>query len=447
MATKGRSDVRTLEEIYGTEAPVQRRRYDEALRAFDATYGPGEVFCFRAPGRVNLIGEHTDYNHGFVMPVALDKDVVLLARPRSDGVVHLQNLESRYPTLSFTINQDIAPGPVGDWGNYTRGAARELARRLDRELFGLDGLVVGRPPYGVPRGVGLSSSSAMTVAAAVALAYLNGWRPDTVTMAQLCSEAEWYVGTRGGIMDQFISLLGQRDCALFLDCRPDPAGQYRTQLVPLPRGYSILIADSGVRHSNVMGEYNHRVAACRAGVRLLQSPFPGIIHLRDVQDVPWGELAPVLPDEITVRDLADQGIDLGDLPGLVPSTQLKVRARCRHVWTENQRVEAAVAVLQDGDVTAFGQLLNEAHASARDDYEISCPELEILVETAREVEGVVGARLTGAGWGGCIVTVVRDDAVDAFQSYVAHTYPTRSGRSTTVFACRTASGAGECSVT
>jgi galactokinase len=438
--------VKTLEEVYGAEAPVQRRRYQEAIRAYETALGSGEVFCFRAPGRVNLIGEHTDYNQGFVMPVALDRDVLLLARPRADSVVYLRNVESRYRDLSFTIDRDVPPGPPGDWGNYARGAARELARRLNQELVGLDGLVVGRPPYGVPRGVGLSSSSAMTVAAAVALAHFNGWHPDEVTMAKFCSEAEWYVGTRGGIMDQFISLLGQRDRALFLDCRPDPHGQYRTQLVPLPQGYSILIADSGVRHSNVRGEYNHRVAACRAGVRLLASRFPGITHLRDVQDTPWRDLAPILPIETTVAELADQGIKLGDLPGLVANTRLKVRARCRHVWTENRRVEAAVMELRDGNASAFGRLLDEAHASARDDYEISCPELEVLVETAREVEGVVGARLTGAGWGGCIVAVVPDDSIEAFQAHVSKAYPARSGRSTTIFACRTASGAGRCAV-
>lgn len=434
--------MKNLEEVYGAEAPVQRRRYQEAIGAYETAFGSGEVFCFRAPGRVNLIGEHTDYNQGFVMPVALDRDVLLLARPRADNVVHLRNVESRYRELSFTIDRDVRPGPPGDWGNYARGAARELARRLDRELVGLDGLVVGRSPYGVPRGVGLSSSSAMTVAAAVALAHFNGWRPDEVTMATFCSEAEWYVGTRGGIMDQFISLLGQRDHALFLDCRPDPQGQYRTQLVPLPQDYSILIADSGVRHSNVRGEYNHRVAACRAGARLLASRSPGITHLRDVQDTPWSDLAPNLPMEITVGELADQGIELGDLPGLDANTRLKVRARCRHVWTENRRVEAAAVELRDGNASAFGRLLNEAHASARDDYEISCPELDYLVATAREVEGVVGARLTGAGWGGCIVAVVRDDAVETFQGHVRKVYPAKSGRSTTIFACRTASGAG-----
>jgi galactokinase len=436
----------TLQDVYDDEADAQRARYESALELFTSTYGPGVVQFFRAPGRVNLIGEHTDYNHGFVMPVALDRDILLLTRPRSDSVVRASNIEESFGPFSFTIARDIPPGPPGDWGNYAKGAAQELARRLGRELRGFDGLFAAQPPYGVPRGVGLSSSSAVTVVAAVALARLNDWQPDAVTMAQLCSEAEWYVGTRGGIMDQFISLLGQRDHALFLDCRPDVNGQYSTEQVPLPERCSVLIADSGVRHQNVRGEYNHRVAACRAGVRLLQARYPGITHLRDVQDVPWGDLAPVLPEETKVGELMEQGIDLGDLPGLTPETLLRVRPRCRHVWTENQRVEAAMVALRAGDVTTLGRLLNEAHASARDDYEISCPELESLVETAREVGGVIGARLTGAGWGGCIVAVVRDDAVETFEAYVSNEYPAKTGKSTAIFACRSAPGAGECSL-
>ncbi len=436
----------TLQDVYGEESAVQRRRYREAMAIFTSTFGPGRVLFFRAPGRVNLIGEHTDYNHGFVMPVALDKDIVLLTRPRSDNMVRLSNVEAGFPPFSFTISRDIPPGPPGDWGNYAKGAAQELARQLEPDLLGFDGLLVAEPPYGLPRSVGLSSSSAVTVVAAVALAQLNGWHPDSVTMARLCSEAEWYVGTRGGIMDHFISLLAQRDHALFLDCRPGPTGGYETEQIPLPHGYSILIADSGVRHENVRGEYNQRVAACRAGVKLLQRRYPGITHLRDVQDVPWEDLAPVLPEETTVGELTEQGMELGDIPGLAQHTPLKVRPRCRHVWTENRRVEEAVDALSAGDVATFGRLLDGAHASARDDYEISCPELESLLRTAREVDGVVGARLTGAGWGGCIVAVVRDDAVEDFGAHVSSEYRARTGKTTAVFACRTAPGAGECSL-
>ena len=434
-----------LQAIYGEHSQVQLPRYLKARQAFAAIYGPGDMFFFRAPGRVNLIGEHTDYNHGFVLPVALDKDILLLARPRADNLVRLSDWEADYPPLSFRIGPDIPAAPLGDWGNYARGAAQELARRLGRTLRGLDGLVVGQPPFGVPRQVGLSSSSALTVVVAVALARLNDWQPERAALAQLCSEAEWYVGTRGGIMDQFIALLGQRDHALFLDCRPDGAGSYPMSQIPLPQDYRLLIADSGVHHKKVVkGAYNQRVAACRAGVGFLRPAFPGITHLRDVQGVPWAELAVCLPEETTPRQVREGGIDLGDIPGLDPDTPLPVRARCRHVWTENGRVEAAVAAMRAGDVPALGRLLDEAHASARDDYEISCPELEILVEAANQVPGVVGARLTGAGLGGCIVALVHRDATAAFEAHVSHRYQAETGRATTIFACQSGPGAGEC---
>jgi galactokinase len=435
----------TLQTIYGDQSDVQTRRYSNAKEAFTATYGPGDVLAFRAPGRVNLIGEHTDYNHGFVLPVALDKDTLLLARPRVDGTVRLSNLEDEFTSLSFAISSDIPTAPLGDWGNYARGAAQELTRQLGRNLRGMDGLVVGQPPYGVPRKVGLSSSSSLTVVVALALAHINDWHPERTELAQLCSEAEWYVGTRGGIMDQFIALLGQRDHALFLDCRPVADGQYAMDQIPLPKDYSLLIADSGVHHQKVVrGAYNQRVASCRAGVGLLRPHFPGITHLRDVQNILWTELAEWLPEETTVREISEQGIDLSDVPGLTPDTSLEVRARCRHVWTENQRVETAVTALAAGDVATLGRLLNEAHASARDDYEISCPELDILVNAACEVDGVVGARLTGAGLGGCIVAVVHQDAVSDFEAHVCNRFQAQLGRETTIFACQSGPGAGEC---
>jgi galactokinase len=435
----------TLQTIYGAQSDLQLHRYLTAKETFNTIFGSGEVLAFRAPGRVNLIGEHTDYNHGFVLPVALDKDILLFARPRSDRTVRLSNPEAEFPSQSFTISCDIASAPPGDWGNYARGAAQELTRRLGRDLRGLDGLVVGQTPYGVPRQVGLSSSSALTVVFAVALAHINGWHPERMALARLCSEAEWYVGTRGGIMDQFIALLGQRDHALFLDCQPVESGQYQTNHIPLPKDFNLLIADSGVHHQKVVkGAYNRRVAACRAGVGFLRSHFDGITHLRDVQGVPWDDLAERLPEETTVSQIIAQDIDLGDVPGLTPDTPLKVQARCRHVWTENQRVEAAVTALVAGDVATLGRLLNEAHASARDDYEISCPELEILVNAAREVDGVVGARLTGAGLGGCIVAVVHRDAVSDFETHVSKQFQAQVGRPTTIFACQSGPGAGEC---
>jgi galactokinase len=430
-----------LDEIYGDGAGDQRSRYTAALDTFRALYGPGAVQIFRAPGRVNLIGEHTDYNHGYVMPAALDKDVLLLARPRGDGESHLANMEADFPVRAFTIAERIESAPNGDWSNYARGAAQELARTLSGPIHGFDGLVSSAPPFGVPRGAGVSSSSALTVVMAVALAHFAAWDPSPAQMAQFCSDAEWYVGTRGGIMDQFIALLGQRGHALFLDCRPVD-GDFRTETIPLPEEYRLLVANSGVHHSNVRNEFNARVASCRAGVALLRQEFPQITHLRDVESSEWNALELLLPEETTVEALRADGHNLGDLPNVAADTPLRVRACCRHVWSENHRVLAAVEAMRMGQIEQLGILLNEAHASARDDYRISTPELEVLVESARSIEGCVGARLTGAGWGGCIVALVHADGVDEFLRRVPRIYREETGRETAIFPCQASPGAG-----
>ncbi len=454
----------TLPDIYGDEAERQGVRYAQALCAYRAAYGPGQVEVFRAPGRVNVIGEHTDYNHGYVLPVALDRDTLLLARPRADGAIRLCNLERGFAPVEFSAGPAIPPAVRGDWSNYARAAAQAVAGRWGPGLVGLDGLVAGSAPYGVPRGAGLSSSSALTVVIAVALAHFNGRAAgaefgagepsaaaadERAAFALFCSQAEWYVGTRGGIMDHFAALLGRRDQALFLDCRPDEAGRYTIEHLPLPEDHRLLVVDSGVHHENARGQFNERVACCRAGVALLRQretghlgPGGSITHLRDVQDRPWGELAARLPDEVTPEELRRQSIDLGDLPGLNDDTRLRVRARCRHVLSENQRVLAAVAALREGDVAVLGRLLDEAHASARDDYEISCPELESLVAAAHEVEGVAGARLTGAGWGGCLVALVHAAAIAAFTERIRRRYAAETGLTCSIFACRAGPGAG-----
>ncbi|MCX6046363.1 MAG: galactokinase [Chloroflexi bacterium] len=432
-----------LQQIYGSGAAAQMPRYQQARQAFTDHFGDaGELLIFRAPGRVNLIGEHTDYNHGFVLPAALDKDVLLFVRPRADDQINLVNLENEFALVSFTLSEAIPSAPVGDWSNYARGAAQTVTQQLGQRPPGFDGLVVSAAPQGIPRGAGLSSSSALTVVVAVALAHLADWQPLPVQLAHLCSDAEWYVGTRGGIMDQFAALLGRRDHALFLDCRPDAQGNYTYEAIPLPTTHRLLVVDSGVHHRNVRGEFNQRVAACRAGVGLLRRDFPGITHLRDVQDVAWEILEPLLPETITATALQEQGIDLGEIPGLDAQAGLRVRACCRHVWTENDRVRLAMDALRLGETKELGRLMNEAHTSARDDYRISCPELEVLIESANQVEGVAGARLTGAGWGGCIIALVDKGAVEAFQTHVQERYKQATGREASIFPCQAGPGAG-----
>lgn len=434
--------------VYGPDPSAQVARYAAALDHFHRVYGPGPVTLLRAPGRVNLIGEHTDYNGGYVLPAALDKDILLLARPRADAVVQAVNLEVDYPATTFALSTHIEPAPNGHWSNYLRGAAqmatRQVADAIGQEPLGrgLDLLIAAAPPQGVPRGSGLSSSSALVVVVALAFAHFSQRSLDPMPFAQACADAEWYVGTRGGIMDHFAAILTQRDHALFLDCRAQADGSYPTRHIPFPAAYRLLVIESGVHHQNVRGEYNRRVAACRAGVALLRREHPGITQLRDVETIPWAKLAPFLPEQTTIADLAATGIDLGELPGVDPYAPLRVQACCRHVWHENHRVLETLNALDRNDVAAVGDLLTAAHRSARDDYNISTPELDFLVETACAVEGVAGARLTGAGWGGCVLALVHTDAVPLLQKRLAAAFAAQFGRVPAMFLCQAGPGAG-----
>lgn len=437
-----------LEFIYGQEPKLlasQMERYCANLALFADLYGPGDVLVLRAPGRVNLIGEHTDYNQGYVLPAALDKDVLLLCRPRDDDLVRLQNVESAYPDRQFRITPEIPPQPVGDWANYAQGPAQLLARETGQPLCGIDALVDGRAPHGIPRGSGLSSSSALTVATAAALVRVNGLNISGVALADACGRAEWYVGTRGGIMDQFSAILARRDHALFLDCRPRGEGpDYRYEHVPLPAEFAVVVVDSGVRHRNTGPHFNRRVAECRIGVRLLQRHYPDIQSLRDVEDLPWEDLEPLLPETISRDELAGLGIDPDALLNRGVATgahQFLVRRRCRHVVSENRRVLEAVSALRAGDVRAFGALMDQAHASARDDYEISTLEIETLVGIARQAEGTMGVRLTGAGWGGCVVALVAHELAASFCDSVPKAYQFETGKRAQSFLCRSGPGA------
>ncbi|MCS7220885.1 MAG: galactokinase [Anaerolineae bacterium] len=439
-----------LAEIYGAEAVAsQWARYRSALALFRAAYGPGPVVVCRCPGRVNLIGEHTDYNQGFCLPTSLDRDLLVLARPRRDQVVSLINSEpDLFPPRRFALSESIPSGPAGDWGNYGRGAGQKLWRTFG-PLRGFDGLIVGQAPHGVPRGAGVSSSTALTVALAIALAYINGLEVPLDQFAQLCSEAEWYVGTRGGVLDQFATLLGRQGHALFLDCQPrvSPNGirTFCTEPVPLLDGYALILADSRVRHRHTTGGYNVRVAEGRLGAACLAVHFSGVRTLRDVQMQPWDVLAPHLPEVTTLDELTAMGMDtgrwLGDLQ--VPKDMpLKLRARCRHVHSENRRVLSSVAAWRQGDARAVGELLNQAHVSLRDDYEVSCPEIEVLRELILAVDGVLGARLVGGGWGGCVVALAEAGCEEAFIKHVAPAYERATGLSPEIFVCRTSAGAG-----
>jgi galactokinase len=454
--------VQGLAEIYGGDKSVlvtQRARYEQAQRQFIERYGGGSVALFRTPGRINLIGEHTDYNGGFVMPVALDRDVLFAVRRREDTTVRVANLEPGYSPFAFSLGTDISPGPRGDWRNYFQGAGQELCRRFgDRvQLKGLDVLVSGAAPFGVPRGAGLSSSTALTVNAALALVVLNGIQVERPSLAHICSEAEWYVGTRGGMMDQFSALLCQRDHALFLDCRPSPDAVYHLDHIPLPDSVQIVLLNSGVHHENARGEFNQRVAECKVGVRLLQGVFSDITQLRDVtpdtldlaeRDF-WALIEETLPIEASLGALIARGIEKQWLETLITDhrlgdeTTFAVLQRCRHVITENERVLAGVTALRAGQVETFGLLMDAAHASMSGDYGASCAEVDTLVSLARQQPGVLGARITGAGWGGGVVALVRRDSGTDWTDRVREAYRASTGLECQILVCRPGSGAGQ----
>ncbi len=357
---------------------------------------------FRAPGRVNLIGEHTDYNDGFVLPVALDMYCEVRAAPRADGRLRALALDLGSAEASWEIDRIGAAEPRGDWSDYVAGVARELAKlgtgvpSLDLEIHS-----------SVPMGAGLSSSAALEVSVALALSSWGGTAIPGEELAQICQRAEAeFVGLQCGIMDQFVSVLGRRGHALLVDCR-----SLERRQIPLPSGVEIVMADSGVKHELATSEYNVRRQECERAAEALGR------SLRDISPEQWTRLEPRLEDPL--------------------------RARARHIVHENQRVLDFVAAAEREDLATLGVLMAQSHQSLATDYAVSCPELDFLVETASATPGVVGARMTGGGFGGCTVNLVVPDAVESFERTVAEAYSERFGPPPTVYLCKSADGARE----
>ncbi len=361
---------------------------------------------FRAPGRVNLIGEHTDYNDGFVMPVAIEFNVWIAIAPRDDRklLVHSENFSE-----SAEIDLDNCdPTPRNQWIDYVQGVVMML-ERVRHSLRGANILICGA----VSIGSGLSSSAAIEVATGFALLEISGVPVDRVELAKLCRRAEnEFVGARVGIMDQFISCCGHAGHALMLDCR---SLDYR--LLPIPAEVSLVICNTMVKHDLATGEYNTRRAECEEGVRRLSLKMPYVRALRDVG----------------VEDLDRYCSDL-------PQT---IYQRCRHVVTENARVCDAAAALEKADLASFGRLMAKSHISLKNDYEVSCPELDLMVEIAGQVEGVYGARMTGGGFGGSTVNLVKKRAVADFERRVASEYKKATGLWPQILVSAAAEGAGE----
>ena len=366
-----------------------------------------------APGRVNLIGEHTDYNEGFVLPMALDRQVAVAFARRGDDILRVHAAafrETRELSLARLqdrpANRRDAKGPRGGWFAYVDGLARALLA-AGLPLRGADLLIVSD----LPIGAGLSSSAALEIAVARALVAAAELAWDPMVMARIARQAEnEFVGVACGIMDQLASALGAEGCAILIDCR-----SLETREVPLPDAAHIVVMDTGVRRSLAASAYNDRRAACERAVQMLRQLEPRIRALRDV-DAALLERARPGMDPVTFR-------------------------RAAHVVAENLRPVAMAVALAAGDLGRAGELMNESHAGLRDLYGVSGPELDLLVDLARAHPACFGARLTGAGFGGCAIALVATDAAEDLAAWVSAGYRERTGRTAPVFVCRPSAGA------
>lgn len=374
--------------------------FDRAAEAFRDAFGATPEFGARAPGRVNLIGEHVDYNDGFVLPMAVDRDVVVLASPRRDRRFRVvaADLDGEE---SFHLDEVSRPGRWPHWVSYVLGVAKVLDHASVR-LPGADIALAGD----VPQGAGLSSSAALEVATARTLLSVVGAVLPDIEIVEICHQAEsQWAGVSCGVMDQFTSVYGRPGHAIFLDCRSlDCIG------IPVPDDAVLIAADSGIRRGLAGSAYNDRVNECdEAAYRL------GVRKLRDIGY-----------DEYFSRE--------EELPDVV-------RRRARHVVTEIERTREAAAALESGASPRVGRAMNDSHESLRLDYEVSTPELDALVQAARGVPGVYGSRLSGAGFGGCTVSLVATDAVPAFLDQVPEKYRRETDRETELHILKPAAGA------
>jgi len=355
---------------------------------------------------VNLIGEHTDYNDGFVMPAAIDFYTWVRVAP-----LDTRKLRIKSQNYGEEVEVDLDDPNIaarGHWSDYPIGVAVMLERAGHR-LRGARLEIRGE----VPIGSGLSSSAAIEVATACALTAISGLEIDRRELALICQRAEnEFVGARVGIMDQFVSLFGQAHKALLLDCR-----SLEFKLLPVPDNVRLIICNTMVKHVLASSAYNERRAQCEAGVKHLQRAVPHVKALRDV----------------TLEQLEQYGRDLPEV----------VYRRCRHVITENERVLAAANALERRDLKEFGTLMAESHRSLRDDYEVSSAELDLMVELAQPIEGVYGARMTGGGFGGCTVNLVAVEQRDEFRARVADGYERAMKIKPEIYICTPSDGAEE----
>jgi len=365
----------------------------QLLERWKTEFGsPGGSLVARAPGRVNLIGEHTDYNEGFVLPCAIEKAVWIMGRRRDDKTVRLVSLN--YNEICESDIDRLVPQEDRPWSDYLLGVTNVLSNE-GFEVGGWDGVVAGD----VPLGAGLSSSAALEVATTVLLREMFGLDLDNRRLALLAQKAEnTYVGVQCGIMDQFASTFGEVDHVLFLDCRTQEPKQIPAKL----GSAAIVICDTKVERGLVDSEYNTRRSQCEEGVRILREH-----RSKDIR---------------ALRDATIE--DLESCRDVMPDA---VYRRCRHIVTENPRVLETIDALQIGDLKRIGELMLDSHRSLKDDYEVSCRELDLLVDLAMGSPGVYGSRMTGAGFGGCTVSIVEKADLPEFRNSVVEAYREKTG--------------------
>jgi galactokinase len=383
---------------------------EKLIDTYRNKFGHTPAHIARAPGRVNLLGEHVDYNDGFVLPAAIDRATYIAFSPTDADHSRLvaadfdRQVSFSPETLPSKTQTDSSPLP--EWGLYPAGVMWALMEEN-----------VSTPAINaafssnVPRGSGLSSSASVEMAFAIAWQTLGGWSLPPMERALLGQKAEnQYVGVNCGIMDQFSSACGVENRLLLLDCR-----SLSWTTLPLPNDIAIVVADTTVRRKLTSGEYNKRRAACEEAVRLLKQDLPNITSLRDVSSDDFNRLSHKLPEE--------------------------VEKRARHVVEEIGRSDQAQALLEAGNIHEFGRLMNKCHASLRDLYEVSCPELNVMAYTAQNIDGCYGARLTGAGFGGCTVNLVATERVDEFVQALSKGYENETGLHPEIYVTRASNGA------
>ena len=381
---------------------------DEMQEVFREKFGAADTHAYFSPGRVNLIGEHTDYNGGHVFPCAISLGTYALVAPRTDGISRLYSMNvPEQGVVQFPMHGAVKSDAYG-WANYPIGVVRVMEDAGHRAAHGFDIVLYGT----LPNGAGLSSSASIEVLMAVILNDELNLGIDMVELVKFSQKAEnEFVGMNCGIMDQFAVGMGKKDCAILLDCN---TLSYRYSKLALD-GCSIVITNTNKTHSLVTSAYNERRAQCESALKALQKVKP-IKALGELTNAEFDAIASAIPDPVE-------------------------RRRARHAVYENNRTLEAVKALEANDVKRFGELMNASHVSLRDDYEVTGPELDTLAELAWQQDGVLGSRMTGGGFAGCTVSIVRDAAIPAFEKNVGDAYTAKIGYAPSFYVANIADGA------